>query len=136
MQSDKGAPAIFFRKHFPLIEDEAQDRGMRLNQNIAGNRLFDEIESLTFAPGIFVWAIVSIGPAVKAAIFDLSNEIRRQIVAHAIALLHRGPERPRPRKPGKPNRAARAAGVGSFPAAVGIELKNRRAHPIGLHTAV
>ena len=103
---------------------------MRGQQNVAGNRLRNQIPALALAAGIFVAACIRIRPAVKPALLDVRKVVRHQIVAQRIALLDGGPQYVRPGIPPQPDRIARPGREDLVPAAVRVKPVDGGAHRI------
>jgi hypothetical protein len=86
------APLVFRRKLVALVEDEVEQRGMRLEQEIGSDRCFDLVWGLVREAGLRMLADIGIRPAVKPAPLGPGSENRKQIVAEPVALLHDSPE--------------------------------------------
>src|SRR5262249_4617686 len=91
MLRDKCPAVIAGGKLLAAIERELQRSDVRAEQDI-GNRGFgDEIRALRLHTGIAVGTDVAVGPAVKAAVLDAGEVIRRKIVAQLVALVDCNP---------------------------------------------
>src|SRR5262249_14256918 len=89
---DKQAPLVFGRKLVALVEDKVEQRGMRLEQQIGGNRRLYLVGRELCEAGLRVLADIGVRPAVEPTLLDAEQIIRRQVVAETVALLPNRPQ--------------------------------------------
>jgi hypothetical protein len=126
LQRDKQAALVFGRELVALVEDEIEQRGMRGEQEIGGDRRFDLVGREVGETGLRVLADIGVGPAVEPALLHADQIIGGQVVAEPVALLHQGPEISCVGVKGECRRVARARRDGRLIGAVGIEALDRR----------
>ena len=61
---------------------------MRLQQDVRSNDFIFEFRMLVRMPGVVGAAHVIPGPAIEAALLNVSNVVWRQIISQAIAFVH------------------------------------------------
>jgi len=91
-ERDKQAAFVFRRELVALVEDQVEQRGMRGEQQVGGDRRFDLVGGEAGEAGLRVLADTGIGPAIEPALLDPDQKVGREIVAEAVALLHQCPE--------------------------------------------
>src|SRR5213078_878098 len=74
----------------------------------------------------------AVGPAVEAALLDLRDVVRRQVVAAPVALVDRRPELTRPRVKREADRISEARRETLLARAVGVVARDRRAARVAL----
>src|SRR6185437_4084114 len=92
MFSGKNVAAILSRELLALVESHLQRRDVRLDQHVGNNDFIFQFGMLAFVTRILMSANVIPGPAIEASVLDVSDVIRRQIVADLIPLVYRAPE--------------------------------------------
>ena len=83
MFGNEGTAIVAGRELLAAVEGELQRGDMRTQQDVWDGGLCDESGILWLHAGIHIAADVAIGPAVKAAVFDAGEVVRRKIVANA-----------------------------------------------------
>src|SRR3954466_11077692 len=94
---------------------------MRFEQQVRGNCGVDLVGRQLGKAGLRVIADVSVGPAIEAALLYPDQQVRWQVVAEPIALLHDGPKLAGIRMEGQGGRIARAGSIGRLVRAVRVE---------------
>src|ERR1700730_19015927 len=65
MQGHENIALVFLREHFAFVKDQAQNRRMRLDQDITRNRFLNQVGSFAFVARIFDGAGIGVWPTVK-----------------------------------------------------------------------
>src|SRR3954454_924156 len=94
---------------------------MRFEQQVGSNRSVDLVGRQLGKAGLRVIADVSVGPAIEAAPLYPDQQVRWQIVAEPIALLHDGPKVTGIRMEGQGGRIACAGGIDRLVRTVRVE---------------
>jgi len=93
VQGDEGVAAALRREHRAAVEQHAEGRGVRFDEQGRVDALRHEVAPFAGVPRIFVRADVRIRPAVERAVADVGDVVGNEIVAETVAFIDRGPER-------------------------------------------
>src|SRR6266404_7342390 len=126
LQRDESVTLVFGRELVRLVEDEVEQRGMGLEQQIGGNRRLDLVGCQARKAGLWVLADIGVGPPVKPTLLDAEHVIGRQIVSEAVALLPHCPQLAGLGMEAERRRVADAGGKRRLVRAVGVKALDRR----------
>src|SRR5438874_3210058 len=110
------------------VELQINHGDVRAQDHVRHDGLFHQVWALTFAARIFMGSDVGVGPAVEAALLNVSEIIGDQVIAEQVALLYGGPESVASGIPVNSGGVARSGGEDFVTAAIGIEAINGGAH--------
>src|SRR5271166_1077031 len=97
---------------------------MRLDKNVRRHHAACKVRTFALVPGVLMRADVVPRPAVEGALDDARREIRRQIIAQAVALVDDAPKRAARRLDGRARAVAQAGRKDALMSAFGIEGKH------------
>src|SRR5712671_3048962 len=92
LQRDESMTLVFGRELLRLVEDEVQQRGMRLEQQIGCDCSLDLVGCEIGEARLRVLSDIGVRPAVKTTLLDAEHIIGWQIIAETVALLTDGPQ--------------------------------------------
>ena len=121
VQRDEGVAAVFGGELRAVVEDQAERRRVRFEQQVGHDGRGDQIGPLRTQARLRIGAQIGVGPTVERAVLEACQIIGHQAVAHAVALVDRdvdvvgaGPER-------DADRVAQARRVGPLVRPVDVE---------------
>src|ERR1700733_563076 len=124
MLGGENVAAIVRRELRGVIERHAERGGVRLDEDVGNGDLVLQVRPLAFVPRVLVGADIVPGPAVERAFAYAGDVVGRRVVADAVALVGRAPQRAAAGRNRHADAVTDAVGIDALVLAVGIERQN------------